>query len=148
MNHPESLLVPVLMLSDYLLTVAGARLRATAYSDHFKTPSYELNPIWKEAIAKLRWFNWRHFALTVILGVLTIGVGESNALSNALAAFFFACILAMLGVVNGRHLGNIAMRLGRDKLRWDPRTEQIIGDGEAAKMLCRPYRAPWSLPDV
>ena len=46
------------------------------------------------------------------------------------------------------HLGNIAMRLGRDKLRWDPRTEKIIGDDEAARMLSRPYRAPWYLPEV
>jgi predicted dehydrogenase len=46
------------------------------------------------------------------------------------------------------HLGNIAMRLGRDKLRWDPRTEQIIGDEEASKMLARPYRSPWVLPGV
>jgi predicted dehydrogenase len=46
------------------------------------------------------------------------------------------------------HLGNIAMRLGREKLRWDPRTEQIVGDDEAAKMLSRPYRDPWSLPVV
>jgi predicted dehydrogenase len=43
------------------------------------------------------------------------------------------------------HLGNIAMRLNREKLRWDPRTEQILGDDEAAKMLSRPYRAPWAL---
>ncbi len=43
------------------------------------------------------------------------------------------------------HLGNIAMRLNREKLRWDPRTEQIIGDEEASKMLSRPYRSPWSL---
>jgi predicted dehydrogenase len=43
------------------------------------------------------------------------------------------------------HLGNIAMRLKREKLRWDPRTEQIVGDDEAAKMLSRPYRAPWTL---
>jgi predicted dehydrogenase len=43
------------------------------------------------------------------------------------------------------HLGNIAMRLNREKLRWDPRTEQIIGDDEASSMLSRPYRAPWSL---
>jgi predicted dehydrogenase len=43
------------------------------------------------------------------------------------------------------HLGNIAMRLNREKLRWDPRTEQIIGDDEAARMLSRPYRAPWTL---
>jgi predicted dehydrogenase len=46
------------------------------------------------------------------------------------------------------HLGNIAMRLNRDNLRWDPRTEQIIGDDEAAKMLSRPYRSPWTLPAV
>ncbi|MDX2036945.1 MAG: Gfo/Idh/MocA family oxidoreductase [Isosphaeraceae bacterium] len=44
------------------------------------------------------------------------------------------------------HLGNIAMRLKREKLRWDPRTERIIGDAEAAKMLGRPYRDPWKLP--
>jgi predicted dehydrogenase len=46
------------------------------------------------------------------------------------------------------HLGNIAMRLNREKLRWDPRTEQILGDDEAAKMLSRPYRAPWALPAI
>jgi predicted dehydrogenase len=46
------------------------------------------------------------------------------------------------------HLGNIAMRLGRKSLRWDPRTEQIIGDDEASKMLSRPYRDPWKLPTV
>ena len=27
------------------------------------------------------------------------------------------------------------MRLDREKLQWDPDTEQIIGDDEAAKML-------------
>jgi predicted dehydrogenase len=43
------------------------------------------------------------------------------------------------------HLGNIAMRLGRDKLRWDPDKEQIVDDTEAAKMMSRPYREPWKL---
>ncbi len=43
------------------------------------------------------------------------------------------------------HLGNIAMRLGRKSLRWDPVKEQILGDADAAKMLSRPYRAPWAL---
>ena len=46
------------------------------------------------------------------------------------------------------HLGNIAMRLRRKRLRWDPRTEQVIGDDEAAAMLSRPYRDPWKLPVV
>jgi predicted dehydrogenase len=43
------------------------------------------------------------------------------------------------------HLGNIAMRLGRDRLKWDPVKEQILDDAEAAKMLSRPYREPWKL---
>lgn len=43
------------------------------------------------------------------------------------------------------HLGNIAMRLGREKLKWDPEKEQLIDDAEAAKMLSRPYREPWKL---
>ena len=42
------------------------------------------------------------------------------------------------------HLGNIAIRLGR-KIRWDPSKEQIVGDEEAAKMVSRPYRAPWAI---
>lgn len=42
------------------------------------------------------------------------------------------------------HLGNIAMQLGR-KIRWDPVTEQIMGDESASRMLSRPMRAPWHL---
>ena len=44
------------------------------------------------------------------------------------------------------HLGNIAVRVGR-KLTWDPVAESIVGDPEAARMLARPYRAPWHLPE-
>ena len=42
-------------------------------------------------------------------------------------------------------LGNIAMRLGKDGFKWDPDTEQIIGDDEAAAMLHYKYREPWKL---
>jgi predicted dehydrogenase len=38
------------------------------------------------------------------------------------------------------HLANIAIRLGRDQLQWDPATERIIGDPEASAMLSRPSR--------
>jgi len=41
-------------------------------------------------------------------------------------------------------LGEIAMRLGR-KLKWDPDTEQFIGDETANRMLWRPMRSPWRL---
>jgi predicted dehydrogenase len=45
-------------------------------------------------------------------------------------------------VATACHLANIALRLGR-RIRWDPAKEEIIGDAEAARMLVRPYRAPW-----
>ena len=43
------------------------------------------------------------------------------------------------------NLGNIAMRLGKKKLRWDPVKERILDDDEASKMLSREYRKPWVL---
>ncbi|GDX40227.1 oxidoreductase [Armatimonadota bacterium] len=46
------------------------------------------------------------------------------------------------------HLGNIAMRLGRESLKWDPEKERILGDTEASNMLKRSYRAPWKLPKI
>ena len=41
-------------------------------------------------------------------------------------------------------LGEIAMLTGR-KIRWNPDTEEIIGDPSASAFLGRPYREPWSL---
>jgi predicted dehydrogenase len=44
------------------------------------------------------------------------------------------------------HLGNIATRTGR-LLQFDPQTEQILGDPEAAKLLRREYRPDhWAVP--
>jgi hypothetical protein len=40
------------------------------------------------------------------------------------------------------HLANLSLRLGR-KLRWDRDREEVVGDGEATRLLARPYRAPW-----
>jgi predicted dehydrogenase len=40
------------------------------------------------------------------------------------------------------HLTNISLKTGR-KIRWDAKTEQIIDDPEAARMLVRQYRSPW-----
>ncbi len=42
------------------------------------------------------------------------------------------------------HLNNIAMLLGR-KLRWDPKTEKILDDPEASKLLLPTFREPWKL---
>jgi predicted dehydrogenase len=40
------------------------------------------------------------------------------------------------------HLANIAIRLGRSGLRWDPAAERVIRDDEADRMLTRPMRRP------
>jgi predicted dehydrogenase len=45
------------------------------------------------------------------------------------------------------HLANISTRLRRS-LRWNPEHEDFIDDADASRMLSRPYRAPWRLPEV
>jgi predicted dehydrogenase len=45
------------------------------------------------------------------------------------------------------HLVNICRELGR-KLRWDPRAEQFPGDDEANRLLSRPRRAGYELPEI
>jgi predicted dehydrogenase len=42
------------------------------------------------------------------------------------------------------HLGQIAMLLGR-KIRFNPETEEIVGDATATRVLGRPMRSPWHL---
>ena len=109
MNHPEALLVPALMLVDYWLTVAGARLADGAYSAHFKKQHYELNPLWQKAIARRKWFNSRHLALTTIAGCASFLLGEMLAPRNPTASWFFGAVLGTFGLVIGRHLSNLAL---------------------------------------
>ncbi len=42
-------------------------------------------------------------------------------------------------------LANLSMKLGRT-LAWDPKTQRVIGDEEANRLLRRPYRAPYTHP--
>ncbi len=42
------------------------------------------------------------------------------------------------------HMVDAAAQTGRT-ITWDPKTEQIVGDTEAAKMLTRPYRKEWKI---
>jgi hypothetical protein len=46
------------------------------------------------------------------------------------------------------HLGNLAVRLGRS-LKFDPQTEQMVGDQEANALLGRTYReGHWAVPST
>ena len=42
-------------------------------------------------------------------------------------------------------LANLAFKLGRS-VRFDPATESVVGDGEAAKLARPLYRDPWKFP--
>lgn len=44
-------------------------------------------------------------------------------------------------------LGEIAMTTGQ-KIKWDPYKEEIIDNPDAARLLSRPYRQPWTLPTI
>jgi predicted dehydrogenase len=43
------------------------------------------------------------------------------------------------------HLANIAIRLGRSSLRWDPAAERFPDDSAANRMLSRPMRRPYAV---
>ena len=42
-------------------------------------------------------------------------------------------------------LSLLALKLGRT-IRFDPKTERIVGDAEAAKLATPKYRPPWKFP--
>jgi len=108
-RHPELLLIPLLMLSDFVLTVAGARLRRAGHERHFKLQHYELNPLWQRAITTMRWFNPRHLALTLLITVALLVLWEWLDPDDPMLPFFFGVILGVQGTMNGRHLGNLAL---------------------------------------
>jgi len=49
--------------------------------------------------------------------------------------------------MNSCHLSVIAARLGRE-IKWDPKTEKVIGDDQAATFLARERRAGYDIPSL
>jgi hypothetical protein len=108
MKHPEFLLLPVAMIADYLLTIAGARLREGGHAEHFKTAHFELNPVWQQAVAQKRWFNPRHLVLTLVLSAILIACVETLPADMQVVRFLAGAMIGVQGAVIGRHLGNLA----------------------------------------
>jgi len=108
-THPEFLLVPVLMVSDYVLTIAGVRLRDGGHAKYFRTPHYEKNPLWQRAVSRRRWLNPRHLALTLFATLLFFGIDAMNLQpGDPSLPFLFGLYLGVFGMINGRHLSNLA----------------------------------------
>ncbi len=107
MKHPELILIPILMFSDYFLTVAGAVLKDKIYANHFKVEHYELNPIWQKEVAQKKWLNPRHIVLTIVFSSVLIFLMEFEEMPEPFIQGFFGCILAVYGMIVGRHLSNL-----------------------------------------
>ena len=107
MRFPEAILVPVLMLADYFLTLAGAAYRERAYADHFKVEQYELNPAYQKDVAMKRWFNPRHLLGTALVSGMLIGILERGVLPRVLAAVLLGALLVVFGSIVGRHINNL-----------------------------------------
>ncbi len=107
MNHPDLLLLPVMMLADYWLTVAGAVQREGQYANHFKMKHYELNPVWQKDVAQKRWLNPWHIALTLVITGGLYVVLESGGLPSEFCRGVVGCVLVLFGMILGRHLNNL-----------------------------------------
>ncbi|WP_146561538.1 Gfo/Idh/MocA family protein [Posidoniimonas corsicana] len=72
-------------------------------------------------------------------------------------ANFFRCVregglpvsdvFSHVQTMNACHLSSIAARLGRT-IRWDPQSEQIMGDDQASAMMSRAPRSGFEYPEV
>ena len=115
MGHPEFLLVPVLMLADYFLTVLGAIQKERTYDHYFKTEHYELNPVLRESVAKKRWFNPRHLAMTALTLIWLWLITEYLGLAESFLRGVLGCLVVLFGTLVGRHLSNLLIfrRLNR-----------------------------------
>jgi hypothetical protein len=109
MKHPEIILLPILMISDYLLTVLGAIQRERKYNDHFKTQHYELNPMWQKSITQKRWFNPRHILLTALVCGALVCVLEFGHTPEPFAEAVLGCFFVAFGMILGAHFSNILM---------------------------------------
>ncbi len=65
--------------------------------------------------------------------------GKDEDLVNPIITGYYGAVLV--------HLANISYRLGGRSLNFDKNKEKFINDPEADKLLTRPYRAPYVVPD-
>jgi hypothetical protein len=112
MIRPEILAIPCFMLLDYYLTLAGKVLRQrSSYDRYFQLGSYELNPVFKQDIDRLRWFSPRHLALVLIVtGVYAwISILSQAGDSSAENTYQFAMGLGIVyfSLVASRHIKNL-----------------------------------------
>lgn len=109
LHHPESLLVPALMLGQVPLARASALLSETAYTQHVKAPSYELSPLWQADRKRGRWLGWRYIAIVLLYGAVMVGICEmAPPALDVLVHFILGVLFGGIGLGIGRACGNLA----------------------------------------
>lgn len=109
MKHPIILVVTALMLLDYILTILGAKASSGVYREHFKSPTYELNPVWQKSVQQLRWFNPRHFLSVCLVTVLLDLFDRNSNFPIELFDLIIGMLFGVFGSVCGRHLTNLLL---------------------------------------
>jgi hypothetical protein len=107
MNHPKVFIIPVMMLTDYLLTVWGAILSQKKYQQHFKIEHYELNPIWQKSIAQKKWVNPKHLAIVGIFTAFCFLWSNGWAGTDTGSEVLFGYLVTLNASLIGTHLSNI-----------------------------------------
>lgn len=108
MDHPEIILLPILMIADYYLTILGAVLHKKRYGQHFMIETYEMNPYYREQIDSNSLLNFR-FAFNIVLNfsivflVSLLFTGKHEFVYQILIGFY----LTLFGYIVGLHVSNI-----------------------------------------
>ena len=104
------LLVVVLMFLDYFLTIKSVKLAKQGYSKYIKVESYELNPIFKENVDKMK-YSSRHFLLVIFAAAMLYSfyyLGKNNLILSMNSYFMFQGMLFSLFVfINASHIRNL-----------------------------------------
>jgi hypothetical protein len=97
--------IPLLMFSDYYLTLLGKKLRDNVYLQHISTEEYELNPVWQKDINKFKMFNYKHvLAVILITGYFYFA---SLVLRDSWYYGIYGALFTMYAYIIMRHLNNI-----------------------------------------
>jgi hypothetical protein len=95
------------MLMDYYGTLLGAITIKRGYSDHFGMEHYEMNPVWQDSVAGVKWFNPRHLALTAGITAGAVVLLELAPYPDSLSRGLVGAVLGMYALLVGRHVSNI-----------------------------------------
>jgi len=107
MKHPEILLLPFLILSDYLLTLIAVRLKDKKYAQHFKCEALGMHQAYEQVIEQRKWFTSRIFLGKILISVSAIILSEYLPPHQTFVDVFFGAMFVNYALSVGLQLFNI-----------------------------------------